>query len=108
MQKIETIEELERYIAEYSDTHFFLFKHSTRCPTSSMALEEFKRFAKENPEHFCGYIDIINDRPVSNKVEELSGIQHQSPQVIHYHQGEPVWNASHSSIQKENLQKRLD
>ena len=44
------------------------------------------------------FLDLIEYRPISNKIAEQFGVTHQSPQLIVLENGKAVQNASHQSI----------
>ncbi|NBU46254.1 MAG: bacillithiol system redox-active protein YtxJ [Flavobacteriales bacterium] len=78
-------------------SHQLIFKHSTRCSISSMAL----RRAEDNlpiGNLSANYLDLIAYRDVSNYIAELTGVTHQSPQVILIRNKEVIYHASHGSI----------
>lgn len=104
LSKEETLEEIKK-ISE--DKKVLIFKHSTRCPISSMALSrlesKWKNDETENIEAY--FLDLIRYRNISNRVAEEFGIQHQSPQVLIINQGSCVYDNSHSGI---NYQEILD
>ena len=75
---------------------FVLFKHSTRCIVSRMALRSFESDYSGNlPAYF---VDLIADRDLSNHIAKLTGVVHQSPQVMTIRNGEVTYTASHYSI----------
>lgn len=76
-----------------------LFKHSTRCSISSMALSRFESEWELSPEQ-CDlyYIDLIAYRPVSNYIAERSSVMHQSPQAILLINGKVKYHNSHNGI----------
>lgn len=79
---------------------FAVFKHSTRCSISSMAkarLEREWKFSQEELPIF--YLDLIRYRSVSNLIAVKSHVEHESPQLIVFVQGRPVYDASHHAIQ---------
>lgn len=89
-----------------SDKAIFLFKHSTRCTISEMAKNRFER-EWTNPEEAFEllYLDLLEYRTISNKIEELTGVQHQSPQLIVWKNGKVIYNNSHNGIQaKESVE----
>ena len=86
----------------------FLFKHSTRCGTSAMALSEFQRFSHHAPDSALAYIDVIASLALSNLVAEETGIQHQSPQCLLFRDGKVVWSASHRAITQSALISALE
>lgn len=104
MNKLETIEQFNTLLHEKGT--LFLFKRSTRCPTSFMAFEEFKRFSLEHPETTCVYLNVIEQRELSNHVASVTAVAHASPQVLLFNEGRVVWHDSHSGITQEILDRR--
>lgn len=75
---------------------FVLFKHSSRCMVSTMALRAFEsEYKKQLPAYF---LDLIRYREVSNHITKTTGVIHQSPQVITINKGNVVYHDSHSDI----------
>jgi bacillithiol system protein YtxJ len=81
-----------------------LFKHSPICPISAKALSEWERFVQRRPELPTLFVDVIADRGVARGLSEECGVAHQSPQVILFKEGRPIWNASHDAITAEALE----
>ncbi len=86
-----------------------LFKHSTRCSTSSMVLDRLERFwklsEKEAPAYF---LDMIKHRNVSDKIAQLYGISHESPQILLIKNGKCIYSASHSNISAPDIEAVLN
>ena len=82
-----------------------LFKHSTRCSTSSMALARMERNWKEENEKVITpyFLDLLAHRNVSNAIAERYGIQHQSPQVLVIDKGRCVYTQSHLGISVQDI-----
>ncbi len=75
---------------------FILFKHSTRCIVSKMALRSFEAdFKSDVPAYF---VDLIQYRELSNYIAKKTEVHHQSPQVIAIKNGEVTYHESHYSI----------
>lgn len=90
----------KQLVQESTEKPLVIFKHSTRCPISSMALDRFNDAVKEiAAESNLVMIDVIDDRPTSLHVAEALGIVHQSPQVLVVHHEKAVYDNSHSGIQ---------
>ncbi len=51
----------------------------------------------------CGVIRVVEARPASNLVAERTGIQHESPQVIIFDSGKPVFAVDNWDITPEAL-----
>lgn len=86
-----------------------IFKHSTRCPISHMALSWFERSWKTEEMGAVEpyYLDLIQYRPVSNKIVEEFGVHHESPQLLLIDKGECTYHCSHSNISYKDLKKKL-
>lgn len=82
-----------------------IYKHSTRCNISSIALN---RLQKNNfPESIDFYfLDLLAYRSLSNKVAEQFKVYHESPQVILIHKGEAVYDESHLSIDMAEIEEQ--
>lgn len=103
--KLETEEGLDQLIELSNEQPIMVFKHSTRCSISSMALSRLERsWSDGNSEKVTPYyLDLIANRSVSNKLSELSHVMHESPQVIVLKGGKAVYNASHMSINTDDI-----
>ena len=85
---------------------FLVFKHSTRCSISSMALSRFERsFCLEAVKAF--YLDLIVYRSISNQLAEEFSVKHQSPQLLFIQNGRCTYNASHNSIDLSRIKTLL-
>jgi bacillithiol system protein YtxJ len=82
-----------------------VFKHSTRCAISSMALRRMQSANAE--EHLKAttvyFLDLIKFRDISNAVSKHYGIDHESPQLLIVKNGSCIESASHNGITKEIL-----
>ena len=83
-----------------------IFKHSTSCGISRMVIN---RFNEEYDIPVGGldlyYLDLHGFRSVSNKVEELFQVRHESPQLLVVKSGEVVAHESHGGISRIDLKK---
>jgi bacillithiol system protein YtxJ len=79
-----------------------IFKHSTRCGTSSLAKSRLE--SKNVPESIeFYYLDVINDRSISNLVAQEFNVHHESPQVLLIKDGKCVYDESHIGIRLEDI-----
>lgn len=108
--KLDSPEQLQEIIKNSDTTPVVIFKHSTRCSISSMALSRFER--QWNQEKIGNaapfYLDLIQYRNVSNLIAEELGITHESPQVLLVENGKCTYHASHSSIYFDDLVRELN
>lgn len=105
--KLESEEQLEQLKSASQEKKVLIFKHSTRCPISSMALDRLERSWKNEEMGSISpyYLDLIALRNVSSKTAELFNVQHESPQVLLIENGTCVYNASHMGINYDAVKK---
>ncbi|MGZ5283178.1 MAG: bacillithiol system redox-active protein YtxJ [Bacteroidia bacterium] len=95
--KIDNEQALEEIIQASYEEPVLLFKHSYRCSISSVALSRVEK--SWNSGTIKPYlIDVINQRPISNRIAQTLQIIHESPQAILLLNGECVYQASHLEI----------
>jgi bacillithiol system protein YtxJ len=85
-----------------------IYKHSTRCSLSSMVKSRLERGWDINDNDIdMYYLDLINNRNISNKIASLFAVEHQSPQLIVLDQGKVLYHASHGEIEASVLKQRI-
>lgn len=84
-----------------------LFKHSTRCSISRMALRQFENDFESNDQILPYYLDLLNHRDISNEIASKFSVVHQSPQLLIISKEKCIYNASHSDIDAEVIKKYL-
>ena len=86
---------------------FLLFKHSTTCPISQAAFEEYEDWLASAPPVPSAWLHVVHERPLARLVSERTGVHHESPQALLLVAGRCVWNASHGAITQASLQAAL-
>lgn len=76
----------------------YVFKHSTRCPVSFAAADEVRGASFSLPLY---WVNVVEQRPISNWVEACYGVTHASPQLILISNGKAVKSWSHGAISKD-------
>lgn len=103
---LSSTEQLDQLIERSFQRPQVIFKHSTRCTISSMALNRLER--AETPEEAdFHYLDLIQYRPLSNLIAEKFNVYHESPQVLIIHNGECTYDESHYAISMEEIKGNL-
>ncbi len=87
-----------------------IFKHSTRCSVSRMALKQFENeFDVETLQ--CNvstyFLDLLEYRDISNEIAARFNVYHQSPQLLLIQDGKSVYDVSHSDIDAGELKGKL-
>lgn len=104
---LENIQQLESIVEESKEKAIVIFKHSTRCSISRMALKQFENEFNYEEKIAPYFLDLLNHRDISNEIATKFGVFHQSPQMIVIKDGISVYDASHSDIDAESLSKFL-
>jgi len=106
--KLTSPEQLDELIARSSEVPVLLFKHSTSCSISAMAISRFEgRWKADESTCIPVYLDLLAYRSISNLIAEKTGVVHQSPQAILLKDGVPVYSATHGSIDANEIQSLL-
>ncbi|MGZ0050318.1 bacillithiol system redox-active protein YtxJ [Brevibacillus gelatini] len=103
-KQLHSIEELEQFVAQKGKK--LLFKHSTICPISTSAYEEFQAYLQEHAIE-SAVILVREDRPVSNAVADRFAIKHESPQIFLLENDEVKWHTSHWKITKDAIRQAV-
>ncbi len=99
---INSIDQLEHIKSASYITPQVIFKHSTTCSISRMALDRFERAATPEKVDFH-YLDLLNYRTISTEIASFFQVHHESPQVILIKNGECIYDESHYGIMMDEL-----
>lgn len=105
IQQLHTPEELQQFL-DQPGKHLLL-KHSTTCPISAKAHDEFHAYLKDT-ETSAAIVHVIEDRPLSLQIADDFGIKHESPQIFLVENGEVRWNTSHWKITKSAIKEAVN
>lgn len=106
--QLNKMEQLETIIEESGSKPVVIFKHSTRCGISRAVFRMFEKnydFTDEQMRLY--YLDLLQNREVSNEIANKFEVHHESPQLLVIKDGKAVFNTSHHSIEPNLLKKFL-
>ena len=84
-----------------------IFKHSTRCSISRMALKQFENEFDLQEKIIPYFLDLITYREISNAIASEFAVVHQSPQLLLIQNGKSVYDVSHDAIDAQALKIKL-
>ena len=84
-----------------------IFKHSTRCSISRMALKQFENEFDLEGSVTPYFLDLLNHRDISQEIATRFDVYHQSPQLLLIKEGKSIYDASHSDIDAVELKRRV-
>lgn len=101
---LNSIKRLEDIKDKSSTKTQIIFKHSTRCGTSRMVMNQFTKDYSFNENDFdLYYLDILNYRDISNEIAKTFEVWHESPQLLIIKNGVVVAYESHGAINEIEL-----
>ena len=104
---MEHLGQIEEIIALSEQMPVIIFKHSTRCSISRMALKNFENEYDLGESVVAYFLDLISFREVSNEIASRFNVIHQSPQLLLIVGGKSVYDVSHSSIDAQELKLKI-
>ncbi len=107
-ESLESIDQLHNLVKNSNLKTKVIFKHSTRCGISRMALNSFES-GYENLDQDVTYylLDLLSYREVSNAIAEELNVTHQSPQVIVLKDQQVIHTESHHGIDVKKIQQLI-
>lgn len=106
---LESVDQLNHILSENlsSGNPVAIFKHSTRCSTSSMVKSRLERSWDFTDEFPIFLLDLIKHRDVSNAIEATLSVRHESPQLIIVQNGNVLYHESHLGISADAAQSAV-
>ncbi len=98
--------QLKTIIIKSQDKPQVIFKHSTRCSISSVALNRFKNIEDQLLIDFH-LLDLIAFRSLSNKIAETFQVHHESPQVLIIINGDCIYEETHLAISPDEIFEQI-
>ena len=94
--------QLEQVVVRSQERPQVIFKHSTRCSTSSVVFNRLQKMACQRNIDFY-FLDLVTYRDISDQVEETFHVGHESPQILMIRNGECRYQESHLGINPDDL-----
>lgn len=104
---LDNIQQLEEIKQNSFNKTQLIFKHSTRCIISKMALQNFEKSYELGDEVETYFLDLISYRSVSNTIADVFAVEHQSPQLLIIKDGKVVFHESHEGIEASDVKKYI-
>lgn len=97
-------EQLKQIASKSQNKPQVIFKHSTRCSISAVALQRLQKVSQPADIDFY-FLDLLSFRLLSNKIADVFNVPHQSPQVLIIKGGKCVYEESHMGISMHEILK---
>jgi bacillithiol system protein YtxJ len=100
--ELTTTDEVTAFLQEYPTS--VIFKAGT-CHKTMQGFGFVQERMEPREDLMVGLIRVVESRPASNLVAELTGLRHESPQIIIFRDGHPVFEANNWGITQDVLEK---
>ena len=98
--ELKSVSQIGQIVDESNEKPILIFKYSSRCSISRLALDRLERNWDESEmAHVTPYfLDLITYREISNGIADQFDVQHESPQVLLIDKGKSIFDQSHLAI----------
>ena len=101
--KIDDRATLDNLLTDSKQKPVIVFKHSNACSISSRAYREMEKLDAQ-----VNILVVQTAREISRELASLTGVRHETPQVIVLRDEKAVWNASHFDVQAVAVAKAVE
>ena len=99
-----TPDQVDQFIAAHPAAAIF---KAGVCHKTPSAFEHVEAQLADREDLAVGVIRVVENRPASNHVEKITGIRHESPQIVFFKDGKPVFDRDNWDITEESLAEAL-
>lgn len=104
-----TSPEAVQELFKHRERPVLIYKHSFACSICTFSMLNLDRKLEtiaSKADSF--FVDVRAQREISNRIAQVSGVVHQSPQAIVVYNGEVFWHGSHSEVRAEHILEALE
>jgi bacillithiol system protein YtxJ len=107
--ELRSANQIDKIREESKESPVLIFKYSSRCSISRMALDRLERNWEENEMLAVRpyFLDLITYRNISNRIADEFNVEHESPQVLIIENEKSIYDQSHMGIQYEAIKEAV-
>jgi bacillithiol system protein YtxJ len=105
--QLKDLGQLNEIVVASNTKPVIIFKHSTTCSISRMALKNFEREFDLQEEITTYFLDLLNHRDISNEIASKFEVVHQSPQLLLIKNEKSIYSTSHENIDATVLREKI-
>jgi len=95
-------DQLQKIVVKSQEKPQVIFKYSSCCHLSEIVFQRLQKNCCPGDVDFH-FLDLTNYNPISEKVSEVFGVSHQSPQILVINEGQCIFHESHPEISLEGI-----
>lgn len=105
MQTLSTPEQVDAFLKQNPNAALFKAGTCHKTPETFRAVEEQLGPREDVP---VGIVRVVEARTASNHIADLTGIRHESPQIILFKDGKAVFNRDNWDIESDAIAEALE
>ena len=106
---LEQSAQLDDIVKHSYSTPCLIFKHSSKCFISSVALKRLEQnWTIQNDEVLPFFLDVIKDRNLAKQVADTFMENHETPRILLIKKGECILEATDMDIHAEEIQEMVN
>jgi monothiol bacilliredoxin len=95
-------DQLQKIIVKSQEKPQVIFKYSSCCHFSEIVFQRLQQNCCRGDIDFH-FLDLANYNHISDRVSEIFGVPHQSPQILVINEGQCIFHESHPEISLEGI-----
>ena len=105
--ELRSVNQIDKIKEESKENPVLIFKYSSRCSISQMALARLERnwIEAEMPVIKPYFLDLITYRDISNRIADEFQVEHESPQVLIIENERSIYDKSHMGIHYQEIKE---
>jgi bacillithiol system protein YtxJ len=105
--ELRSVNQIAEIRKESKESPVLIFKYSSRCSLSRMALDRLERNWNESemPGVKSYFLDLISYREISNTIAREFEVEHESPQVLIIENERSIYDQSHMGIDYHKIRE---
>lgn len=107
--ELKSVSQIGQIRQESNEKPILIFKYSSRCSLSRLALDRLERSwnEAEMADVQPYFLDLITFREISNRIADEFGVEHESPQVLLIENGKSIFDQSHMAISYDAIKSAI-
>lgn len=105
--ELRSVNQIAEIRQESKENPILIFKFSSRCSLSRLALDRLERSWDEGDMQSVKlyFLDLITYREISNQVAHEFGVEHESPQILIIDNEKSILDQSHMGIDYQTIKE---
>jgi bacillithiol system protein YtxJ len=105
--ELRSVSQIAEIRQESKENPILIFKFSSRCSLSRLALDRLERSWDEGDMQSVKpyFLDLITYREISNRVAHEFGVEHESPQILVIDNEKSILDQSHMGIDYQTIKE---